>query len=165
MPVLQDLVTNYNSTVHGQTRLPPNEVQTLTEGPVFEHLQELQSNKAKTIQKPPLFQVGDTVRILMKSTPYYRENTLLKPPTVWTKELYRITRVMPKNRYLLSDNSSYSGFELQRIDSIETLPVQRISTATKRKREYILPQTTLLEERSRSKRQRKAPTYLEDYEH
>ena len=162
LPVLQLLVANYNSTKHSFTNLPPNEAQQLTEGPDFARIQELQSNKEKGIWHPHPLQRGDTVRILMKSLPYYKENTLQKPPTVWTKDLFRVKRVLPRDRYLLSDNTTYSGWELQKITNVETLPKVTIrTTSTKRKLDYILPATTLLEDRT--KRQRKPPSYLEDY--
>jgi hypothetical protein len=58
--VFQDIVNNYNNTIHSRTKFRPNEVNHSNEREVYKNLYRL-----KTIREKQKFEVGDRVRVAL----------------------------------------------------------------------------------------------------
>ena len=94
--VLQDIVDNYNNTVHSRTKFKPIDVNKNNEFIVYNNLYNV-----STIQQKVKFKIGDIVRIKRIKTTFekgYLPN--------WTKEIFTIKKILnttPYVRYIIQD--------------------------------------------------------------
>jgi hypothetical protein len=96
--VLQNIVDNYNNTIHSRTKFKPVEVNKTNEPIVFKNLYNI-----STIQQKVKFKIGDQVRIKRIKKTYekgYFPN--------WSNEIYTIKKILyssPNIRYIIEDNN------------------------------------------------------------
>ena len=96
--ILNNIIDNYNSTIHSRTKYKPIDVNKNNEHIVFKNLY----NIYETL-KEPSFIVGDYVRIQRIKKTFekgYKPN--------WSQELFTISKVLntsPTNTYIISDKS------------------------------------------------------------
>ena len=87
--LLPVLVKNYNEARQETTKMTPNEAHTSTNTNII--YSRIKDN-ASAIAEPPKFNVGDTVRL--------RKTILDNTGTLWTKDLYTISKVLrPKKAF------------------------------------------------------------------
>jgi len=100
--VLDEIIKNYNFTVHSRTKFKPVEVNKKNEDIVYQNLYNL-----KVSIKSPKYSIGDKVRIQRIKKLFekgYKQN--------WSSEIFSITKVLntsPLNTYIISD---YTGEEI-----------------------------------------------------
>jgi len=94
--VLQDLVKNYNNTIHRTIKIEPTEVNEQNSAEVYQRLLD----RVPTKIKEPKFQVGDYVKISRTKNVFEKETT-----GNFTKEIFKVSRVKPTNpiTYSLED--------------------------------------------------------------
>ncbi len=96
--VLQNIVDNYNNTIHSRTKFKPIDVNKNNELIVYNNLYNV-----STIQQKVKFKIGDKVRIRRIKTTFekgYLPN--------WTKEVFTIKKILntsPYIRYIIQDNN------------------------------------------------------------
>ena len=131
--VLQDFVDAYNETEHGTTGVAPNDVDESNQSEMFDAIYETKPwRKANT----PL-RVGDLVRISKARSSFERGYT----PN-WTREIFRITKVLVNERPIVYEIEDYGGEairgtfyrqELQVVKEPESFKIEKILETRKRK--------------------------------
>lgn len=123
--VLDDLIYNYNHSIHSTTKNKPVDVFTLEEP-------NLQRGENST----PSLETGDLVRIKV-SLGLFEKGTKAR----WSKELYNIVRKV-KNSYVVADENGkektrrYKHYELLKVPkSVFSLGSERSDTAAEKERE------------------------------
>ena len=81
---LAKIVKNYNTRKHSTTQSTPDDA--YRTGVVV-------ARPVLVVRPPPVFQIGTTVRIRMKSLQQFKKATLTKPETKWSEELFTIVNI------------------------------------------------------------------------
>ena len=94
--VLNDILRNYNNTVHSGTKFKPSEVNKLNEIKVYRNLYKLRTPSEKSV-----LQIGDRVRLALIRGPFAKG--YLPNYTEEIFEIYRIYQTSPKHKYRVRD--------------------------------------------------------------
>ena len=116
---LQDIMSNYNETVHSSTKLRPVDVFNWRRFPLPPPFPKVVPS-SKT--NPFLLKIGDTVRLLNKYNMFKKGDELQ-----WSRDLYQIYKIAPGGKYkvlnLKTDEKSrkkYAIYELKKFESTFT---------------------------------------------
>ena len=93
---MNDIIRNYNNTVHSGTRFKPNDVNKLNEIEVYRNLYKLRT----PVEKNKL-QIGDRVRLAMIRGPFAKG--YLPNYTEEIFDIYKIYQTSPKYKYRVRD--------------------------------------------------------------
>lgn len=127
--LLSGVVENYNNNKHSTTGYPPSRAFTdRTLQPTI--LKRIQA-KAIKFHNPPQFALGNKVRVRMKALQEFKRNKLIKPPTVWTTQLFTVVSIINPTdefsvpRYVVRSgiqNESFSPWDLQLVNTTTLIP-------------------------------------------
>ena len=124
--VLQELVDNYNNSIHSTTNTQPAKITGKTK--IVDELILKKAEKTKNYSDPADLKKGDYVRIKTKQ----KSNVGKKTYPLWSKTIYRITKVVkPKNPlndtyYIVNGHHQYANELLKvpkKTDSDILLPI------------------------------------------
>lgn len=91
---LQNLVNNYNNTVHSTIKMKPNEVTIEDEDRLFK---EALAKSSKKKRKKPKFFVGDLVRLPQKE--FVKKAFKKGASANWSKQIFKIVKVFRGRKY------------------------------------------------------------------
>ena len=108
LPILQDLVKNYNNSYHRSIKMRPIDVTKFNTQKVFENIYGVKSRKQLKNSENPKMKTGDRVRLQYLRKPFdkgYYPN--------WTDEIFTIEKVQNGDKRIVFKIKDYSGEEIE----------------------------------------------------